>query len=69
MVMVVAVSEDGEALGSVNVEDRDVFAVDVEVRKRELRRRMGKPLNVEDVRARGVKPLTDEELASLFGGV
>jgi hypothetical protein len=69
MVRVLVVSEDGEALGSVRVEDRDVFAVDGELRNRELRRRMGTPLSAEDVRARGVKPLTDEELASLFGGV
>lgn len=68
MVIVTSVTEDGEALGSVNVDDTNVFAVDYDLLRRSAQRRRGKPLSAEDVLARGVKPLTEEELASLFGG-
>ena len=64
-----AVNDNGDPVGSVDVQDANAFEVDWTLQKRAVRRRMGKPLSAEDVLARGVKPLTDEELASLFGGV
>lgn len=63
-----AVNDNGDPVGSVDVQDANAFEVDWTLQKRAVRRRMGTPLSAEDARERGVKPLTDEELASLFGG-